>query len=218
MSLKLRYDVFGADFLKDAELVGTYEFPQIPGVTLSEAPSRIIPYDRIGSDLLPADWIHYYVHDCRFSNILKPNARILKHIETIGGMIGPDHSMYRDLPLAEQIHSSYLNRATDYYFHKMGKVVIPNVSWGDHRSYTFCCDGIAKESTIAVSTYGCCKSKTAKFQFEDGLIFVIEKLRPYSIMVHGCIWESLQQILQLYNVRLISIPTWREMKQKGGMA
>ena len=100
----------------------------------------------------------------------------------------------------------------------MGKVVIPNVSWGDHRSYTFCCDGIAKESTIAVSTYGCCKSKMAKFQFEDGLIFVIEKLRPYSIMVHGCIWESLQQILQLYNVRLISIPTWREMKQKGGMA
>jgi len=48
-----------------------------------------------------------------------------------------DNSMYRDLPLAEQIHSCYLNRAIDYYLHSRGKKVVPNVSWGDNRSYEF---------------------------------------------------------------------------------
>ena len=51
MSLTLRYDVFGAEALGNARLEGKYEFPVTPGVRIDALPDRVVPFDRIGSDL-----------------------------------------------------------------------------------------------------------------------------------------------------------------------
>lgn len=210
MSLKLRYDVFGAETLGNAKFTGKYEFPEMPGVCLDALPDRILPFDRVGSDLRPGDWIHFYVHDKRFYRFLERRDFYLSRLKDVAGFIGTDNSMYRDLPLAEQIHSCYLNRAIDYYLHTKGKIVVPNVSWGDWRTYEFCCDGLPRNSTVAMSTYGCSRTRTDKFKFEESFIFCVKTLRPYNIVLHGSLWRSLEEVAEAYGIRFLHLPSWRD--------
>lgn len=211
--LKLRYDLFGSEVLGDAQFDGKYEFPVSPGVRLKYLPSNIIPFDRLGT-IVDGEWVHFYVHDRRFVNFLSKRNRYGAVVNRAGGFIGIDNSIYRDLPLAEQIHSCYLNRAVDYYLTKKGKTVVPNVSWGDWRSYEFCCDGISSGTTIAVSTYGCCRSAIDKSHFEDGLSFVVGRLQPYSIVVYGAVWRRLSEYIRYHDLNVMVIPSWRSGKVK----
>lgn len=121
--------------------------------------------------------------------------------------------MYRDLPLAEQLHSCYLNRAMDYFMHTQGKLIIPNVSWGDSRSYEFCFDGVPKDSTVAVSTYGCCRSRVDRCYFEDGFVMMQERLSPYSVVLHGPLWAGLNELCEYHDVRLLHLLSYRAAKE-----
>lgn len=212
--LKLRYDVFGADVLCNAELKGKYELPYTPGVCLDVCPKRVIPFDRMAS-LQEGDWLHFYVHDKRFHQFLSRREHYWERIKNAAGFIGIDNSMYRDLPLAEQIHSCYLNRAIDYYLHTKGSPVVANVSWGDWRSYEFCFDGIAEESTVAVSSYGCCRSRVDRSHFEDGFVIMLERLRPHSVLLHGATWSALDELIDYYGINVMKIPTQRELVEAG---
>ena len=215
VSLKLRYDLFGAEVLGEARFTGKYEFPVIPGIKLDAVPGRFVPFDRAGTDLREGDWLHGYVHDKRFHRFLADADRQFKRIEKAAGYIGADNSVYRDLPLAEQIHSCYLNRAIDYFIWSKGKKVVQNVSWGDWRSYEFCFDGIPRESTVAMSTYGCSKTAAKRFSFEEGFVASVKRLKPYSILLHGPIWNSLDGLAASLDVRLLRIQPWREMVDAG---
>lgn len=208
--LKLRYDVFGAEVLGDAKLVGKYEFPKTEGVRLLSVPDRVVSFDRMNA-IRPGDWVHFYVHDRRFVRFLARRERYRETLKSAGGFLGADNSLYRDLPLAEQIHSCYLNRAIDCYLHTKGKPVVANVSWGDSRSYEFCFDGIATRSTVAVSSYGCCRSRVDRCYFEDGFAVMVERLKPFSVILHGALWNGLAQIAEYHHVRLLRIPTQREV-------
>ncbi len=207
--LKLRYDIFGAEVLGDARLEGRYEFPITDGIRLSHAPSRTIPFDRM-REVKAGDWVHFYVHDKRFASFLARRSHYWQRLSCASGFIGIDNSLYRDLPLAEQIHSCYLNRAIDYYLSSRGKPVVANVSWGDSRSHEFCFDGIARLSTVAVSSYGCCRSQIDRRYFEDGFDVMIERLRPYSVLLHGPSWTDLDRLIEYRGVRLLRLPTHRE--------
>lgn len=206
--LKMRYDIFGSEVLGEAELEGKYEFPITEGVRLFGVPDKVIPFDRM-KEVKRGDWVHFYVHDKRFHRFLSRREGYWRALSSVGGFIGIDNSIYRDLPLAEQIHSCYLNRATDYYLHTRGRPVVANVSWGDSRSYEFCFDGVARHSTIAVSSYGCCRSRNDRAYFEDGFIVMLERLTPCSVVFHGATWPELEQIVSYHGVPLLRIPTHR---------
>ncbi len=54
--------------------------------------------------------------------------------------------------------------------------VIPNVRWGDERTFSnivlpekIAFLGLPKHSILSVGTYGCIKSKEAKYYFKEGL-------------------------------------------------
>lgn len=47
----------------------------------------------------------------------------------------PDCSLYRDMPLWKQIANIGVSRSVGYYLQEQGKYVIPNVRWGDERTY-----------------------------------------------------------------------------------
>ena len=205
-----RYDVFGSAELGDATFKGKYVFPFTPGGVLDIPPRRVVPFDRLGS-LQKGDWLHFYVHDCRFCKFLEKKDRYLKRMVGVAGFVGIDNSLYCDLPLAEQIHSCYLNRAIDYCLFKTGRPVVANVSWGDWRSYEFCFDGIASECTVAMSSYGCSRSNKEKFRFEDGFVMAVERLRPKSVLLHGSIWPRLAELAEYHKVPLVRIPTQREI-------
>ena len=145
------------------------------------------------------------MHDYRFLPVLKTPDKYLPALRKYAGGIGLDNSVYRDLPLAEQIHSIYLNRLFDSYLQRNGIPVIPNISWGDHRSFEFCFDGIRPHSTVAVSSYGCVRSKVDRLFFLDGFEETLKRLRPDAVVFHGTMLEDVGRLAERHGVLLLPL-------------
>ena len=204
MGLKQRYDVFDADLLHGAEFTGNYEFPVIGGNHYR--PCRAIPFDRLKRDNKEKDlWVHFYVHDYRALPVLKTPGKYLPALRNCAGVIGLDNSVYRDLPLAEQIHGIYLNRLFDRHLQRNGIPVIPNLSWGDHRSFDFCFDGIEPRTTVAVSSYGCVRRKVDLLYFLDGFDRMMKRLSPDAVVFHGTVPEDVRYMTERRGVLLIPL-------------
>lgn len=204
MGLKHRYDVFDADLLHGAVFTGNFEFPVIG--ENHYRPSRAIPFDRLKQNNKEKElWVHFYVHDYRFLPVLKMPDKYLPALRKYAGVIGLDNSVYRDLPLAEQIHSIYLNRLFDYYLQRNGIPVIPNISWGDHRSFEFCFDGIKPHTTVAVSSYGCVRRKVDRQYFLDGFARLLKQLRPDAVVFHGTVFEDVEYLADKHDALLIPV-------------
>ena len=204
MGLKQCYDVFDAELLHGAVFAGEFEFPFIGGNHYR--PRRAIPFDRLKQDNEEKDlWVHFYVHDYRFLPILRTPGKYLPALRKYAGVIGLDNSVYRDLPLAEQIHSIYLNRLFDYHLQRNGIPVIPNISWSDHRSFDFCFDGIEPHTTVAVSSYGCVRRKVDREYFLDGFARMLKCLRPDAVVFHGTMIEDVKYLTEKYDVLLLPV-------------
>lgn len=204
MGLKQRYDVFDAELLHGAVFAGDFEIPVIGGNHYR--PRRTIPFDQLKQDNKEKDlWVHFYVHDYRFLPVLRTPGKYLPALRKYAGVIGLDNSVYRDLPLAEQIHGIYLNRLFDYHLQRNGIPVIPNISWGDHRSFDFCFDGIKPHTTVAVSSYGCVKRKVDREYFLDGFARMLKCLRPDAVVFHGTMLEDVKYLTEKYDVLLLPV-------------
>lgn len=185
MPLKARYNIFASSFLSGAKLVGKYQFPEVAPIHVQNI--SVLPYDKIRrkQNEKSSLWVHHYVFDTRFQAMLKsPDDRYL-HLQKYAGVIGLDNSLYRDMPLGEQIHSVYLNRLFDFRWQQLGMQVIPNVVWGDYRSFSFCFDGLPKNSTIAVSSQGMMRGRENHFYFLEGFATTLERLQPENIIFYG---------------------------------
>lgn len=75
---------------------------------------------------------------------------------------------------------------------QQGKYVIPNVRWGDERTYTKTVfdyipafSGIPKNSIVSIGTYGCSKRKEDKYFLEAGLEAMLTELIPQVVIVYG---------------------------------
>lgn len=202
--LKPRYDIFGAERLKGATFTGRFDFPFTPGTILQDDVLNGIPFDHIGDkDVPPGSVLHFYVHDKRFLPFIEDPDRWMDRLDRFPRVVGLDCSVYRDLPLAEQIHSLYLNRAMDWDLHRRGKTVIPNATWGDWRSFGFCFDGIDPDKTVAVSSHGACQSRRARYHFLEGLSALLERLSPPSVVFHGAVFSEAAELLAEAGVRAI---------------
>lgn len=113
------------------------------------------------------------------------------------GFITPDCSVYRDMPLAAQITNIYRSRAIGYCFQKNGVYVIPNVRWGDERTYTtkFLPEkvaflGIEKHSIVSIGSYGQLKNKVNRYYFKEGFDAMMETLEPEVVLVYSKLPEE----------------------------
>jgi len=209
-----RYDVCKSWLVADAEFVGTFGFPKLQGS--SAKPDKAIPFDRALRTTIKSQWVHFYLDDHRFECLwYNPNA-YLKRLQAFEGVISPDFSVYTTMPLAQQIWNTYRNRALGYWLQKNGVTVIPNVQWGDERSYSFCFDGIPKQSAVAVSTYGCIRNRHDRFYFKKGLKKMVDTLKPSSIINHSNTPDDIFEPYQKEGIPIIHIPNWYETLRKRG--
>ncbi len=66
-----------------------------------------------------------------------------------------------------------------------GVPVIPNIRFGDERTYEVSCAGIQKHGTIAVDSHGCIKLLSDCIYFVDGLEYAVSRLEPSTLVVYG---------------------------------
>lgn len=185
------YDVFNSFLVAGADYDGYIELPKIS--TSSALPDKVVSFSKAMSGAWSdfECWVMFYEYDVKFERLWNNPKRYLKRLKKFRGVISPDFSVYRNMPLVMQEWNTYRGRALAVWLQKNGIEVIPNVRFGDERSYSFCFDGIEENKTVAIGTHGCIKRKEDKLFFKAGLARLVQRLSPKDIIVYGSAPDSI---------------------------
>lgn len=190
-------DGFRADLVRSAEFKGILELPYINPPKKIILPKDTIPFSMMDHTNGHSEFVVFYEHDLKFADIITATDDFLDELKRFPGVISPDCSLYRDMPLNLQIANTYMNRAIGHYLQAHGIYVIPNVRWGDERSYTtsvlpekFAFIGLPKHSIVSIGTYGCIQSRENKKYFREGLVSMLDELEPIYVLVYGSMPDS----------------------------
>ena len=183
--IKYKKDVFRSFLVSEAQYGGKFELPAIK--TSSLLPESVIPFSKAMNKSCKCfdSWIVFYEHDNGFERLWHNPKAYLSKLKKFKGIISPDFSLYRNMPLAMQIWNTYRGRALAAWLQRNGVEIIPNVRFNDERTYEFCFDGIEKFKTVALGTHGCIKRRIDKDYFKDGLAEMVKRLSPRTIIVYG---------------------------------
>ncbi len=176
-------DVFKAFLVCLAVFAGPFEFPVIQKTNW--VPNRVIAFSKAISCKDFNQWVHFYEYDYLFERLWNKPERYLEILRRFNGVILPDFSVYRDMPLVMQLWNIYRSRAIGFWLQINGIKVIVNIRFGDHRTYRFCCDGVANGGTIAIGTNGACGDDEDRYYLEEGLAYVVKHIKPETIVVYG---------------------------------
>lgn len=176
-------DVFRAFLVQNARYEGNLEIPCID--VEDQLPTKLIPFSKaIGGKDYDA-WVHFYEDDVSFERLWNNPSKYLPIIQKYAGVISPDFSVYRDMPLVMQQWNIYRSRAIGHWLQENGLPVITNVRWSDNRTYKLCCTGVPINSSIAIGSHGCIKILQERQHFIQGLDYVVNSLKPKTIIVYG---------------------------------
>lgn len=176
-------DIFNAFLVKRATYDGLFEFPCIHPTY--EIPNRMISFSKAISCKNYDQWIHFFEYDYLFERIWRHPRKYLEILKRFKGVILPDFSTYRDMPLAMQIWNIYRSRAIGHWLQLNGVTVIPNMRFGDRRTYRICCDGISKHCVIAFGSHGNMKRIVNRAIFMQGFDEVVRRLEPTAVVIYG---------------------------------
>ncbi len=204
-------DVFNASLLSNANYVGALEFPIIKTSSI-EIPKKLIRFSKIFKTDDFDQYVHFYEDDVNFERIWRNPQKYLDKLKEFKGVISPDFSLYRDMPLIMQLWNIFRSRTIANWLIENGVKVIPNIRFGDSRTINAACEGIDSDSIIAIGSHGCLKSSIDKNIFADGLDIVIKKLSPKVIILYG---SKPSYIFQKYDERIKIIQYQDDFYSKG---
>lgn len=203
-----------------ATLSSVLDMPCIALPKRFEIPKNLIPFSKIPYSEERKEYVHFYEHDIVFKEFLQNPEAYIQRVYPFPGMITPDCSLYRDMPLILQMTNTYMSRSVGCYLQEQGMNVIPNVRWGDERSYRpvftdvpFAFLGIEKHGIVSVSTYGCIRGKENKTHFHDGFHAMIEFLKPETVLIHGAMPKDVFADMPS-DLRWVHYSDWTSQKRK----
>ena len=161
----------------------------------------------------PENYIaHFYYDDYKFISAWREPDKYLDRLKKFKAVVSPDFSLYTDFPRALQILSCYRRQWCGAFWQSQGIDVIPDVVWGDEKSFEYCFDGIPKCGTVAVSTVGVANDKQwndkESDMFRAGYNEMLKRLEPTTILFYGTMIEGCEG-------NIIRIPSYYEQKFSG---
>ena len=187
-----------------------YGFPTLSGSqTVGDKMLRFCDWKECGN---PSDYIaHFYYDDYKFISAWREPDKYIDRLRKFKAVVAPDFSLYTDFPITLQILSCYRRQWCGAYWESMGIDVIPDVVWGEKKSFDFCFDGIPKHSTVAVSSVGVKRDKDWNNEtsslFLDGYNEMLKRLEPTAILYYGDMIDGLEG-------NIIKIPSFYEQKRE----
>ena len=153
-------------------------------------PKRCIPYTERKRSKDKHVFLHCYIHDFLFSNLITDTKNHLSEIASYDGFICPDPTITIGGSRTINQAQVYFSRAVGFYAQKNGIFAIPCVRWGDRSTYDYCFLGVPKNYIVAISTHGCispCKENNNELRkaFISGLPIMLERLKPKYVVVYG---------------------------------
>lgn len=206
-------DVFHASLLKNAHYEGKYDFPVI--AEEHAVPGRMIPFSKAYHEKKDFDqWVCFYEDDYLFERIWNQPSRYVKTLSKFEGVITPDFSIYYDMPFSMQLWNIFRSRTIGAWLQQQGIKVIPNIRFGDTRTFDCCCEGIPKHSVIAIGSLGCLKAKEYRAIFEKGVEHVVNILQPETVVFYGAAPGNTPELKKLgVNVVIIKPQSFYKLKE-----
>ena len=208
-------DPFRSFLVRNATYAGEYE---IPGLHTSNLlPEKVITFSKSLQSKEYESWVVFYEDDARFERLWHNPRRYLPIIKRFKGIISPDYSLYYDMPFCMQIWNTYRGRALAHWLQENGVEVIPNVRWGDERTFETACLGVENGKTIAVGTHGCIKTVEGRKLFIAGFDYVINKLKPKTVIVYGRMPDKIFGLARMYGINLLPFESEFGLSHKKGV-
>lgn len=180
-----RRDVFNARLLAGLTLVGPYEIPKIHPCT--GVPNNLISFSE--SNALrkpdPDTWVHFYEDDYRFIRLWNDPERYFRRLARFAGVVSPDFSVYRNMPVAQKIEHTYRNQLLGARMQADGINVLANIRLSGRESITYALAGAPRHSTIALGLNGCVKDQANRRHVVEEIRIVCDELAPAHLVVYG---------------------------------
>lgn len=179
--------------LKNAYFTGKDEFPVLRAQSNDfQRPFQMIRFsDRKDASL--NDAICFYEWDLRFERQLDDQhlGKLVLDFKRAGSVVQPDYSIFADEPLILQKMAVFNKNRVACELQSYGIEIIPNLRWGDRRSFEFAFSGIPKHQICAVGTYGQIRDKERRYLFEAGLEQALIQAEPKQLLVYGSMPDSI---------------------------
>jgi len=209
-------DVFHSFLVSDATYDGIIEIPVIEPV--NQLPNRLISFSKAMNTVDYNQWVHFYEDDSGFERVWNRPNYYLPQLKKFNGVITPDFSLYRDMPLVMQQWNTYRGKALGHWWQSQGLVVLPNVRTADKRSFAFSCYGVPHGSPICIGTHGCLRIRKERELFKAGLSYVINELTPSHIVFYGSLPTDVIEICSASKVKVLRFPSEFALSRKGVVA
>ena len=213
-------DGFNPEFVETAFFDGILEIPKIEKPEQIIIPKAVIPFSQRGKSVDGSEMLVFYEYDTDFGDILRNPQNYTDEVTKFAGMVTLDNSLYTDSPLLAQMANVYRSRAIGHFFQNKGNYVIPNVRWGDERSYTTCVLpekfaflGLPRHSILSIGTYGACKTKDEKYHMRNGLLAMLDELQPEVVLVYGAMPKDIFRGM-LNRTQFVHYPDWISSKKR----
>lgn len=161
----------------------------IPDLPIAESrPARLVAYNNRSAVATAGidDAVHFFLDDYRFETMWSKPERGLSRVRSVGWALTPDFSLWADMPLVMQLWQVYRSRWCGAWMLQHGIDIIPTVSWSTPATYDFAFAGIARHSTVAISTVGLRRAPAeARVLFTAGYREMLDRCQPARVVVYG---------------------------------
>ncbi len=215
-------DGFHPELVEGALFDGILDIPTLKPPEDIVIPKTLIPFSKRKQSKNHDEFVCFYEYDIKFRDVLTSVNQFLPELKQFKGVITPDCSLYRDMPLVLQLANIYMNRAIGHKLQSEGLYVIPSIRWGDERTYSddylpekAAFLGVPKNSILSISTYGCIKDLDDRRYFACGLWSMLDTLRPHTVLVHGPMPEDIFEPFD-EDVHFVQYDDWITYKHRKG--
>lgn len=180
-----RKDTFNERLLKGLTLTRPYDIPLLE--PCQATPSKLVAFsEAMGADRQDADsWVHFYEDDFKFERFWNKPEETLERLDGFAGLIGPDFSLYENMPVVQKIHNTYRNQLLSAWAQRCGVQVIANVRLSGPDSVPYSLAGIPAHSTIAFGLHGCLKKVENRQQAVQEIVLACDRLLPSNVLIYG---------------------------------
>jgi len=212
-----RKDVFKSHLLKGVTLIRPYDIPRIEACT--DVPDRLISFSEAMLLRKPdfGAWVHWFEDDYKYERVWLHYERYRARLKGFAGVISPDFSLYRNLPVALKIQNTYRNQLLGARMQIDGMKVIANTRLSEPASIPYALAGIPFESTLAIGLHGCTKSTENRPRVLQEIRLITDLCRPKNFVVYGSDAYGVLDYPQEQGVKvhLFRPDTWKRSVSRG---